>query len=302
MKIGYYDVMSLASTFSQGTFVFIGEDYPFAAAKIFSMRVSKDLGLPVEFYSQQGSLTVEDTISFYGSQTDPFPLVASRHHGCRIIAMEPGKYTDRSGVSKLLNLATVVEVPSLNEKTISEDLVFALSLARIPYTQEVVKQFSQGCPLSNAAMLQVVEYTETNGGLIALENGPLFHPLPVVQYSEFKDAWLFRTPSEASDLLLRSGDAMGFITRLLNEMAMYLVFIAEDQAKTSTRDIAKDYGQNEWFLKNRLLPRLRTMGRNKILSLMGRLGNIQKAVLAGETVDPALVLSSTFLLVMMENQ
>ena len=301
MKVLFQNVVSLTTTPDTSTFVFVGDDYPFSAAKAFAYKLSKDKGLPLSFHKEPCRGLSPDSIHLFGTLEDPTSLLMVPECAYRIIPAKEGTCSDKSFLKVALGAqAHVVEVPTPTDKTLPSDIAFVSSMMGVPCTEECAKVVATYCLHSFSGVVQLVELSESFGGLVDKANLPRLVSGSVVSYADFKDSLLFKTPNEASLLLSRAEDPLAFVTPLLNDLAMYVVLQQEDQNKTSVREIAQTYGQPEWFLKNRLLPRLRTMGLDKLLSLMKRLSEMQSSVLRGEAVDIQTQMASIILLTLLE--
>lgn len=302
MKVLFQNVMSLLTTPDSPTFLFIGDDYPFAAAKAFATKVSKDKGLPVVFHKEPCRGLSLDGIHLFGTMKDPSSLLQIHEDAFRVIPAEEGTCSDKAFIKGALAANVhVVEVPCPTEKSLPSDISFVSSLMGVACTEECAKEAAKSCLLSISGVSQMVELSESMGGLTDKANIPKAFKGSGVRYMDFKESLLFKTPNEASLLLSQAEDPLSFVTPLLNDLAMLVVIQQEDQAKTPVREIAQTYGQQDWFLKNRLIPRLRTLGLDKMLSLMKRLAELQASVPLGEAVDVNAQMASIVLLTLLED-
>jgi hypothetical protein len=300
MRIGLQDVTSatVLSDISNSTFVFVGEDYPFAAAKSFSVYASKILGLPVTFHNAPSSVLEEGFVHLFGTQGEDASefILRQGYNSCRIIPMKEGVFASKGTWGKFVSKCFVVEVPTPTEKTLEGDFQFICSLMEVPSKPEVLKEAIKKCGLSTSSILHTAEFSMAFGGLTDKDNIPPEVSSERLDYQKFREIFLFKNSLEISLAIAKVEDPMETTSRLLNDLAVYAAIVAEDAAGVSAKVIATSYGQNEFFMKNKLLPRLKALGMPRILSLMNKVSEMQSLVLNGGAVDPTAQMSATFLM------
>lgn len=291
MRVKFADASSAISKDTDslcGSFVFIGEDYPFVAAKAFSVYLAKRYETEVIFHEKITSSLVEGKVHLFGSQENtPELFLKKRFDSIRIIPMSEGTLLSKAEWGKLVATSYVVDVHTPSEKTLEGDFSLICSLMGVPYKPEVIKELSKKSIRSMASILQIVEYSANFGGLVERQNIPPIDCDEEGSYREFLDTFLYKNAMDSVTLLRNSTDVLETTTRLVNDLAIYSSLLAEAESGTGTNELAKMFGQNEFFLKNKLLPRLKALGMKRILTFIGRITDMQERVLVGDCVSPS---------------
>jgi hypothetical protein len=300
MRVSFSDLASAvdSSDLAHGTFLFTGSDYPYAAAKAFSEFVARKQGLPVEFHSKVTGLLSADSVHLFGTlgeEAIPFSQI-TKFDVCRIIPVAEGIATTKAAWGKLISNCFVVDVVKPLETTIEGDMQYMFTLMNVPFDAELLKKASKDCELRTSSILQHIEFSIPFGGLVTKEGIPPPLQEGEMSYNKFKDVFLFRNPLDISVAVLELKDPVEYTTRLLNDLAVYAAILTEDKEGETPASIASSYGQNIFFLKGKLLPRLRTLGMSRLLTLMSNISDMLCRILNGEVVDGNRQLSATILL------
>jgi hypothetical protein len=299
MRVKFADASSAIAKdadFLCGSFVFIGEDYPFAAAKAFSVYLANRRGTEVVFHEKLTSNLTEGNVHLFGSQDDsPELFLKKRFDSIRVIPMSEGTLMSKAEWGKLVATSYIVDIHTPSEKTLEGDFSQICSLMGVPYKPEIIKELAKKNIHSMASILQIVEYSANFGGLIERQNIPPIDCGGEGGYREFLDTFLYKNAMDSVSLLRKSADVLEITTRLVNDLAIYSSLLAEAESGTDTRELAKMFGQNEFFLKNKLLPRLKSLGMKRLLTFMGRITDMQERILRGDCVSPSDQMASAIL-------
>lgn len=300
MKVSFKESLSAAKEKTSGTFVFIGKDYNFPAASIFSRFLNRKTGKPVEFFNAPCE-TSPEVISLFATQDDPnLDEFLNKDVGTfRVVPLQENSYTTKAKWSRLMDNCVVVEVRPPTPNTLKEDVEFACSLMGVQYDTEGVSSAVSHNIGGWSGIWSDIEAAEKSSGSLKGYSSVL--PKGVqedVSYMEFKDSFLFKLPRETADVFLRTDRCLEYTRRLVDDMATYFaVWVCDAEGKTS-REISQAFNINEWFLRNRLVPRLRTMGAPRILKCIEKLSAILDSVMKGESVDGQAQISATVLLLL----
>jgi hypothetical protein len=155
----------------------------------------------------------------------------------------------------------------------------------VPYDKAILKEASKRCELNTSSLVQAVEFASLRGGFNSLEDVQPFVQESELTYNKFKDTFLFRTPLEFSLIISTCKDPLEHLNRLVNDLAMFIVLLAEDSAGRTPQEISSSYGINSFYFKNKLLPRLRTLGVPRTLNIMQQVTGLCASVARGDVVD-----------------
>lgn len=299
MRVKFADASSIISKetdLSCGSFVFIGEDYPFAAAKAFSVHLANRLGTEVVFHDILTPNLSEGVVHLFGSQdSTPEMFLKKKFDSIRVIPMSEGTLLGKAEWGKLVSTSYIVDTHTPSEKTLEGDFSLVCSLMGVPYKAEIVRELSKKNIHSMASILQIVEYSANFGGLVDRQNIPPIDNSEESSYHDFLDTFLYKNAMDSVTLLRKSSNVLEITTRLLNDLAIYSSLLAEAESGTDSRGLAKMFGHNEFFLKNKLLPRLKSLGMKRLLTFMGRITDMQERILRGDCVAPSDQMASAIL-------
>lgn len=304
MRLNFRELLSVsrASNWSNTPIVFVSKGYAFPAAEMYAAYVSNVVGIPVSFC---GSLSEppEKNLFLYGS-LDGGDLPALMEHirvpsdGIQFFSlMLAESKTKTTNLTKLAGVATVVDVEEPSVKSLNDDIMYACQLLNIPYDDEGIKGIAPACDFTwGSIQSNLTTHTSINP---ALKGKPLSAPncnFASGTYEDFRDKLIFGANWETSILIQESGNScIEYTTRIINDLALYHTILVYDEDGQKVSDIANTFGINEWFLKTRLLPRLRVLKRARLLLVMDKIAEAQKKVLEGGTLNKELFLAVTLL-------
>lgn len=281
-------------------FVFVSKTYAFSAAEMFSEHLARKLGQPVTYLLNIGDSS-EDQVALYSTsdsggvdtllQTLPVP-----HQGICIYSITLSE--SRTNLSKLAGIAVVVDVDEPTAKTAPADMSYVCQLVNVPHDEEGVKGLSSKCDLCwGSFKSSALMWAEKYQGVLGSANYNVLEDVQPGTYEHFRDKALFGACWEASIVMQEAGpDCMEYTTRFINDLSVYHTMLVLDEAKHKLQDIARIFGMNEWFLKTKLMPRLRVLKRARILVLMDKMSEAYKLAVEGSVSSIPLTLASTVLL------
>jgi len=297
MKVNFEDIKTATalSDISKSTFLFIGKEYPYAAARLYSYYVSKAVTKGVDFHTHAKGYLDDQSIHLFGTLEEDTSFILRKDDVCRIIPMKQGSLITKKEWGKYVSHIFVVEVSSINPSDMQDTLRSWLTLLEIPFKENHLKRAASVYESTYAGVLQCIEYSSLFGGLV--EGDSVMEGYPTeVSYNSFKETFLYKGALDISTMVENLKDPMPYLTRLINDLAVLAALAAEREAGTSAGDIASSYGYNVFLLKNRVLPRLKTLGMPRILRVLGKLTDFQDRWLKGLLVSPREQLATVLLL------
>lgn len=292
MRISFKDIASVLQDSSQWdkTFVFVGAEYPYPAAQAFAEFLAQKSDRPLEFFSSPVHADPLRVSLFSSQEEKDLPWVARKNLGPRVVPFLGGVLSKTSDMKQFQEVDYIIEVPECTESSLPWYVPYMCTLMGVEHSEAGIQLFLKGYPKASLTdILTVLEYARSQGGLRKLEDFP---PMPQeeaeVSYLHFRDTFLFKTSLEMSTLVERTPSWMEFTSRLLGDLTVYTQYLLEDQEGKTSRDISEAYRLNEWFLRTRLLPRLRSLGVVKLLrwtqSLIESYNSVfEEGALSGQT-------------------
>lgn len=304
MRLNFRELLSVsrASNWTNTPIVFVSKGYAFPAAEMYAAYVSKVVGIPVSFCGGF-SEPPEKSLFLYGSMDGTEVPTLIEHirvpsEGIQFFSLMLSDSKAKAvNLTKLAGVATVVDVEEPSVKSLPDDIMYACQLLNIPYDDEGVKGLVPACDFTwGSIQSNLTTYTSTNptlkGKLISVSSNNFASGT----YEAFRDKLIFGANWETSILVQEAGNScIEYTTRILNDLALYHTVLVYDEDGQKVSDISNTFGINEWFLKTRLLPRLRVLKRARLLLVMDKIAEAQKKVLEGGTVNKELFLAVTLL-------
>jgi len=303
MKVSFREALSLTRDIEANprTFVFTGKGYNYPAAEIFARHLCRVLSKELDVHEWPSATDPHKVTLFQTQSEGGLDEFLNASTGCtRVIPFQENLYTTKAQWGNLMGNCTVVEVTNPTDKTLKNDISFACSLMGISYDEEGTQAAADNNDGGGwSGILSCIEYAATNGeGLVGRTSVVSRKLSDEVTYMSYKDSFLFKLPKDTADLILRSDSYLEFTSRIVDDLSLYFAMLMQDSEKVSTRDLAAAFGQNEWFLRNRLLPRLRTMGPVRILNIVEKLTDMVGMIMKGESVDGQAQMASATLLLL----
>lgn len=297
MKVNFTDLLSISKSIDSGntTFLFVGKGYPFSAAEMFAKYLSRELKRDLEFYDRPCMVPDNNVALFSSTEENPHmnEFITSKPYGCRIIPMIPGHMVQKSKWGKVVDKCYVVEVNEPDPTKLDPYFQYACALKNIGYTEEGINEVKPYYVEGWSSISHIIDDSETLKEISAISSYGLTND---IDYRDFKEAILFGSSWKAASIISHSEKYIEFSSRLINDFSTYYAIYVCDREGDTWGEISKTFGVNYIFLKTKLLPRLRSLGANKILNIIEKLTEAQKRILEGETVDPSTHMSSILLL------
>ena len=297
MKIKFEDINTATALadVSQSTFLFLGSEYPFAAAKLYSYYLSKILSVGVDFQPQPKGFLEGNAVHLFGTVEENSTFILKKERACRLIPMKQGTLLMKKDWGKYVSEIFVVEVSPINPSEMVDVVRSWMNLLEIPFKDKYLKSVTRVYEPTYAGVLQCIEYASFFDGLVEGEAVMGGYP-EEVSYNTFKETFLYKGALDMSLAVAQIKDPMPYVTRLINDLSILAALAAEEEAGTPAEEIAPSYGFNVFLLKNRLLPRVKTLGLPRILRVLGRLAAFQDRWLQGKLVAPKEQLAALMLL------
>lgn len=270
------------------TFVFVGKGYNYPAAALFARYLSRSTGKDIEWLPEP-SFPVEGKINLLCSQEDQeMDSFLNKDTGeLRVVPFFSNLYTTKARWGQIVDRCVVVEVTNPSPKEMGASIGFACTLAGVQFDKGFVEWFThEHAHASWSDIFSAIEYAETEGiPLVGAACVPAAKSNTEVDYFKFKDSFLFGLPKDTVSMILGSEKCFEFSQRLVKDLALYLEISIKDSLRVPTKEVAQAFNQNEWFLRNRLLPRLRSFGIPRLLKTIDLLTDLQTQVKKGESFD-----------------
>lgn len=300
MRLSFKEAMSLARLLESETptFIFTGKGYNFPAASLFSKFLERLTKKPIAYHEELGAVSEDDVNLFQTQDAEDLDTFLLRKTGClRVIPMKENKYTTKAKWGRLVEDCVIVEVKAPTEKSISTEISFACSLMGVNYDEDGLNAAAASTYGGWSGILSIVEQAMLmKGGLIGKDS-----VIPVVDsedkgYMGFKDTLLFGLPKDIADSVMNTPNHLEYANRIVDEMATFYNILRYDKQEVSATTIATEFRINEWFLRNRLLPRLRTMGTVRILNFIDKVSETIETIMDAKSPDPQAQLASVIML------
>ena len=306
MKVKFLDLAGYcrAIRVEDTSFAFYSKEYSFPAAELFSAYLSSLTKTPDFFYSSIQEAQ-DGEIALYGSCTDSdipgiVKVIEDPVDAPRIFAFLEGELSSKASVNALAGICVLVDVEELTESTVADAVRYVCALKKVAFDELAVQWVCANGSAGWGSLITLIDLSVKKYGSLKADPSLSYNDSRTISYKSLEDTIIYGSKADAASAMLGTYDmCLGYVTQLVNTLAVYHSLLVTDEAGTKTIEVSTIFGMDVNLLRNKLLPRLRVMGRGRLLHLIDKLSEAQSKVLEGIAIPSIpLHMAATIMLAM----